>query len=132
MDMPRPRVLLVDDNDTDNLISRRVLDISGYASDIEVCNNGKGALTYIEERLTTPELLPDVIFLDINMPIVDGFVFLYEFDVLTKHINKHIVIMVLSSSDSQEDIGRMIEHPRVVKFITKPISTGIVRELMDA
>ena len=126
----KPRVLLVDDNDTDNLISRRVLEINGFASHIDVCNSGKGALTYIEEKLQTPDELPDVIFLDINMPIVDGFVFLYELEQLPLPKDKKIQIVVLSSSDSHQDIENMIQHPRVVRFITKPISTAIVRELM--
>jgi CheY-like chemotaxis protein len=128
----KPHVLLVDDNDTDNLISRRVLEINGYAQKITVSNSGKGALSYIEEHLTSQEELPDVIFLDINMPIVDGFVFLYEFDSLANKISKKIEIIVLSSSDSQQDIERMIKHPRVVKFITKPISSTIVQNLIEA
>ena len=125
----KPRVLLVDDNDTDNLISRRVIELSGYASSIDVCNSGKGALELIEERLTSPELLPDVIFLDINMPIVDGFVFLYEFEILAQRITKQVDVIVLSSSDSRQDIERMQLHPRVVTFITKPLSASALRSL---
>lgn len=125
----KPRVLLVDDNDTDNLISRRVIELSGYASAIDVCNSGKGALELIEERLPKPALLPDVIFLDINMPIVDGFVFLYEFEILAQRITKKVDVIVLSSSDSRQDIERMQLHPRVVTFITKPLSASVLRSL---
>jgi CheY-like chemotaxis protein len=73
-------VMLVDDNDTDNFISRRIIEITKFASSVEIKNSGKSALEYLDENKEIPEKLPDYIFLDINMPIVDGFVFLYEFE----------------------------------------------------
>jgi CheY-like chemotaxis protein len=73
-------VMLVDDNDTDNFISRRIIEITKFAGDVVIKNSGKSALEYLEDHKTTHTKLPDLIFLDINMPIVDGFVFLYEFE----------------------------------------------------
>ena len=73
-------VMLVDDNDTDNFISRRIIEITNFANSVEIKNSGKSALEYLETHKDSPENLPDYIFLDINMPIVDGFVFLYEFE----------------------------------------------------
>ena len=125
----KPRVLLVDDNDTDNLISRRVIELSGFTDSIHICNSGKNALEYIESNIDTPHQLPDVIFLDINMPIVDGFIFLYEFEQMAPRIRKTINVVVLSSSDSRQDIERMQLHPRVVKFITKPLAMGALQSL---
>ncbi|HAI74610.1 MAG TPA: response regulator, partial [Microscillaceae bacterium] len=72
--------MLVDDNDTDNFISKRIIEITGFSSNVIVKNSGKLALQYLEQNQNNPASLPDVIFLDINMPIVDGFVFLFEFD----------------------------------------------------
>ena len=129
MSESKPRVLLVDDNDTDNLISRRVIELSGFANSIHICNSGKNALEYIESHIDAPTQLPDVIFLDINMPIVDGFVFLYEFEQMAPRIEKAISVIVLSSSDSRQDIERMQLHPRVVKFITKPLAVGALQTL---
>ena len=127
----KPRVLLVDDNDTDNLITRRVIELSGFSTYIDVCNSGKGALEHIERHLGDPDRLPDVIFLDINMPIVDGFVFLYEFEQMIGSISKSIDVVVLSSSDSRQDIERMQLHPRVVTFITKPLSVQALQALAE-
>ena len=73
-------VMLVDDNDTDNFISKRIIEITKFARRVEVKSSGKGALDYIKENENSAENLPNIIFLDINMPIVDGFVFLYEFE----------------------------------------------------
>jgi CheY-like chemotaxis protein len=128
----KPSVLLIDDNETDNLISRKILEITGYASKINICTSGVSALQYLEERIDKADELPDVLFLDINMPIVDGFVFLLEFEKLAKKMPKDIEIIVLSSSDSQEDITKMAGHPRVVKFITKPISSTAIHSLIEA
>ncbi len=72
--------MLVDDNDTDNFISKRIVEITKFAKRVEVKNSGKSALDYLTENQNIPENLPNIIFLDINMPVVDGFVFLYEFE----------------------------------------------------
>ena len=73
-------VMLVDDNDTDNFISKRIIEITKFAKRVEVKGSGKAALDYLRENQDSVENLPSLIFLDINMPIVDGFVFLYEFE----------------------------------------------------
>jgi len=70
------RVMLVDDNDTDNFISKRIIEITNFASEVEIKNSGKAALDYLKNHKNNLDKLPDLIFLDINMPIVDGFVLL--------------------------------------------------------
>ena len=64
--------MLVDDNDTDNFISKRIIEITRFATRVEVKGSGKAALDYLRENQDTPENLPSLIFLDINMPIVSG------------------------------------------------------------
>ncbi|MCK5367006.1 MAG: response regulator, partial [Cyclobacteriaceae bacterium] len=59
--------MLVDDNDTDNFISRRIIEITNFAKSVEIKNSGKSALEYLEANKDTPDSLPDFIFLDINM-----------------------------------------------------------------
>ena len=76
---PIDLVMLVDDNDTDNFISKRIIEITKFAKEVEIKNSGKSALEYLEQNKDNEDKLPNIIFLDINMPIVDGFVFLYEF-----------------------------------------------------
>ncbi len=73
-------VLLVDDNDTDNFIHKRIIELAGFSKNIIVKNSGKSALEFLESNQITPENIPGVVFLDINMPIVDGFVFLFEYE----------------------------------------------------
>jgi CheY-like chemotaxis protein len=118
-------VLLVDDNDTDNFIHKRIIELAGFSENIIVKNSGKSALEFLESQ----EVIPSVVFLDINMPIVDGFVFLFEFDNFPEEIKQKCKIVILSSSDNKKDIDRIVDNEYVVHFITKPLSEDSLNEL---
>ncbi len=122
-------VMLVDDNDTDNFISKKIIEIAGFSERIELMSSGKRALDYLEKEKENPENLPEIIFLDINMPIVDGFVFLYEFEKFPTLVKEKCKVAVLSSSNNKSDVKRIMENQNVVKFITKPLSTEALSSL---
>ncbi|WP_027003697.1 response regulator [Hugenholtzia roseola] len=124
-------VMLIDDNDTDNFISKRIIELTGFAQRIEIRNSGKSALEYLTENEHNLDNLPDLVFLDINMPIVDGFIFLYEFDKMSEQIRQKCKIVVLSSSDNKRDIDRMLENQNVIKFLTKPLSSEALQVLRE-
>jgi CheY-like chemotaxis protein len=121
--------MLVDDNETDNFISKRIIELANYADKIIIKNSGKLALEYLEQEKNNPENLPDLIFLDINMPVVDGFVFLYEFEQLSETVKQKCKIAILSSSDSKNDIERVINNEFVVRFVTKPLTVEVLEDL---
>lgn len=122
-------VLLVDDNDTDNFISKRIIEITRFAKKIEVKNSGKSALEYLEREQNNPENLPDIIFLDINMPIVDGFVFLFEFEMFPESLKNKCKIVILSSSDNKRDVEKIVDNEYVIKFVTKPLTENILNDV---
>lgn len=122
-------VMLVDDNDTDNFISRRIIEITDFAKRVEIKNSGKSALEYLDANNDTPENLPDYIFLDINMPIVDGFVFLYEFEKFSSYLRNKCKVIILSSSDNKRDIDKIVNNDNVIKFITKPLTENALEEI---
>lgn len=122
-------VLLVDDNDTDNFISRRIIEITGFAGRVEVCNSGKSALDYLRNNQNNLENIPNLIFLDINMPVVDGFVFLYEFDKFPEAVKNKVRIAILSSSDNKRDIDKIVNNDHVINFITKPLMEDSLEEV---
>jgi CheY-like chemotaxis protein len=122
-------VMLVDDNDTDNFISKRIIEITKFAKRIEVKNSGKSALEYLEREKYNAHNLPDIIFLDINMPIVDGFVFLFEFEMFPEELKNKCKIVILSSSDNKRDIEKIVDNNYVVKFVTKPLTEGALTEI---
>jgi CheY-like chemotaxis protein len=122
-------VMLVDDNDTDNFISKRIIEITKFAKDVEIKNSGKSALEYLEKHKDDPERIPNIIFLDINMPIVDGFVFLYEFEKFNDTIKNKCKVIILSSSDNKRDIDKIVNNDHVIKFITKPLTENALKEI---
>lgn len=121
--------MLVDDNDTDNFISKRIIEITKFAQNVEVKNSGKSALDYLRENQNNIESLPNLIFLDINMPIVDGFVFLYEFEKFNDTIKDKCKVIILSSSDNKRDIDKIVNNNHVIKFITKPLTETSLEEV---
>ena len=122
-------VMLVDDNDTDNFISKRIIEITKFARRVEVKGSGKSALDYLKENQTMVENLPNIIFLDINMPIVDGFVFLYEFEKFSELVRNKCKVIILSSSDNKRDIDKIVNNNHVIKFITKPLTEVALDEI---
>lgn len=124
-------VMLVDDNDTDNFISKRIIEITKFAQRVEVKNSGKSALEYLESEQYNADKLPDIIFLDINMPIVDGFVFLFEFEMFPDELKNKCKIVILSSSDNKRDIEKIVDNDYVVKFITKPLTEQALNEIKN-
>ncbi len=122
-------VLLVDDNDTDNFISKRIIELTGFAKNVEVRNSGKAALDYLRENQENLDRVPNIIFLDINMPVVDGFVFLYEFDKFTQPLKDKAKIIILSSSDNKRDIDKIVNNNHVINFITKPLTEVSLEEI---
>ena len=122
-------VMLVDDNDTDNFISKRIIEITKFAKRVEVKSSGKSALDYLKENQNNVENLPNIIFLDINMPIVDGFVFLYEFEKFNEIVRNKCKVIILSSSDNKRDIDKIVNNNHVIKFITKPLTEVALDEI---
>lgn len=122
-------VMLVDDNDTDNFISKRIIEITDFAKVVIVKSSGKSALDYLDENRDNAEDLPEIIFLDINMPIVDGFVFLYEFEKFNDTVKDKCRVIILSSSDNKRDIDKIVNNDYVIKFVTKPLTEHSLEEI---
>ena len=82
------RVLLIDDNDIDNFINERMITTNHFGKQVVVKNSGDLALNYLKEHQSDPNTLPQIIFLDLNMPVMDGFAFLEEYDKLSDTVKK--------------------------------------------
>ena len=115
-------VLLVDDNEIDNFINERIIASSGFCTNVVVKFSANAALDYLREVSTDPAQVPDVIFLDLNMPVKDGFGFLADFANLNENVKSKSKVIVLSSSISPDDINRASVNPHVYKYLNKPLS----------
>ena len=115
-------VLLIDDNEIDNFINERMISTSGFSKKVIVKSSSDAAIEYLKEHQDDLATLPDVIFLDLNMPGKDGFAFLLEFDKLSNTAKGKCKVIVLSSSISPDDINKASTNPYVFKYVNKPLS----------
>ena len=116
------RVLLIDDNDIDNFINERMITTNQFSKMVVVKNSGESALQFLRDNSDKPEILPQIIFLDLNMPVMDGFGFLEAYENLPESILTTCKVIVLSSSISPEDINRASTNQYVVKYVNKPLN----------
>ena len=116
------RVLLIDDNDIDNFINERMITTNQFSKMVVVKNSGESALQFLRDNSDKPDILPQIIFLDLNMPVMDGFGFLEAYENLPESILTTCKVIVLSSSISPEDINRASTNQYVVKYVNKPLN----------
>lgn len=123
---------LVDDDDTFVFITQRIIEQTNHVKEIKVFNNGLDALNYLKNNLNNNYQLPEVIFLDLSMPIMDGWQFLDEFTSLKTEKTEKILIYICSSSISPHDITKAKEISSVTDFIIKPVTKDKLAEIVMA
>ena len=110
--------LLIDDNYIDNFVTRRILESGNFAEKVVVLQSAGDAIN----SLRAGTVKPDVIFLDIRMPVMGGFEFLQEYDKLEIDNKQAIKIFMLSSSLDPTDLKKSTNNKYITQFIHKPIT----------
>lgn len=125
-------ICLIDDDDIFHFITQKVIERTGIVKNIRVFCNGLEAIQFIESALTFKEELPDVILLDLSMPIMDGWEFLEEFIYLKPKLGKKIVIYIVTSSNDPADILKAKSISEVTDFIIKPVTESKFVEMIES
>lgn len=120
--------LLIDDSYIDNLINRKILEGSRFAEDITVMDSPFQAMSYLIRSLEANQA-PEVIFLDIRMPGMDGFELIHELEEIKQRFNSNFKIYMLSSSLDPEDLKKVEDHALVARFIGKPLTAKALEEI---
>ncbi len=127
------KVLCVDDDSISLTISQLLLKRTGFAADVDTAIDGSDALDYFEKLFAAnsspAEAAPELILLDINMPVMNGWDFLQEYMPLYASRLPATKIVILSSTIDPEDFALAKQYPVVIQFISKPLSIENLDEL---
>lgn len=121
---------IIDDDQIYVFGVKKLLNVAGYTKNLLVFHNGEEAIKYMTPIIGS-EQMPDVILLDIDMPVMDGWEFLNEFTKIKPKLNKAVTIYMVSSSIHDEDIKRAKQYDDVADYIIKPISYDDLKRIMD-
>jgi len=114
-------VLLVDDDVINNFINARLIKKAELSDDLHIATNGKEAITYLISKLEKQEACPELILLDINMPVMDGFEFVEAFRKLNFANQNKVVIVMLTTSSNPKDLEK-VESLKIGDYINKPLT----------
>jgi CheY-like chemotaxis protein len=127
--MKLKHLLLVDDDPTTNFFNRHLIGKMAIFDEIHEAENGQVALDKIKEMYARGES-PDMILLDINMPIMNGFEFLDRYSELEKQLKTSVVVCMLTTSLAEEDLERSKKYAILDDYIDKPLYEAKMRELI--
>lgn len=123
------KVCVIDDDRIYRFTIERYLKMYQLSDQIVEFSDAEDALKFLESNVKNKEVLPDIIFLDVNMPIIDGWKFMLKYQEFAKEICKSIRIYMFSSSIDTRDRDRANDFPEISDFIIKPISEQKLKEL---
>ncbi|HLP34007.1 MAG TPA: response regulator [Bacteroidia bacterium] len=121
---------LVDDDDIFVFLTKKTIEETKLVELIRVFDNGLDALNFLKENKDNTDALPEIILLDLSMPIMNGWQFLEEFTILNPMIGKTITIYICSSSISPDDVARAKAISEVSDYIIKPVNKEKLIELI--
>ncbi|MBV5315508.1 MAG: response regulator [Prolixibacteraceae bacterium] len=124
-------IMLVDDNKNDNFFHEREIKKTHLETIVVPMESGAKALEYLNSMNESGNINPILIFLDINMPGMDGWGFLDEYSKLDKVIQSGIIIVMLTTSDNTETKARAMSWSSVSDYITKPLTKEIMEDLNE-
>lgn len=121
-------ILLIDDNPADNRLNKIIIEEMGIAENIPTIENGNDALNYLKN---VNNILPDLIFLDINMPGMNGWEFLAEYKKLDRIKKANIVLIVLSGISDPDAINKAPEISQISNFELKPLTKRVLKDILE-
>ena len=126
----RPLLAIVDDDKIFQFTLTRVINYNKQVERIINFSDGEKAIQYLADNKATNENIPDIIFLDVNMPFMDGWQFMEQYASLKTKIEKKIDIFMLSSSVNPIDIERATKISEISNYIIKPMKLEEVKRIL--
>ena len=121
---------LIDDDDIFVFLTKKAIESTSLVELIRVFGNGLDAINFLQENSDDVDSLPEIILLDLSMPIMDGWQFLDQFTKLAPKIDKKITIYICSSSISPSDVELAKKNSLVSDYVIKPITKEKLIDLL--
>lgn len=125
------KVLVIDDDQINNIIFKKLSVITDFADEVVTYISAVDGLDYLQTLQKNNEEPPSLIFLDIRMPIVNGWEFLERFQYFKDQYFKDTSIYMLTSSSDQSDVNKAKNFPIVNDYIVKPLSVEALNEIKE-
>ena len=121
-------IMLIDDDEEDNFFHQIVIKEMNITEHVEVVLDGEEAMKFLTKENQTQ---PDLIFLDINMPKMNGWEFLESYKKLNAEHKAKVVVVMLTTSTNPDDKKRAEQFSEIVAFNSKPLTEEMVKEVLD-
>ena len=125
--MSNCNVCIIDDDVVYQFTARKFLERINEVSSIMVFSNGLEASQYLLSNSRTTDNLPDIIFLDVRMPVMDGFTFLEHFKTTKPNLSKPITVYMVSSSLESYDRDKALSYSEVSEYLIKPLTLDVFK-----
>jgi CheY-like chemotaxis protein len=124
------KVMIIDDTYVDRYVAERNIIKCGFSDEVITKESARSALEYLASCASKPEDLPQLIFLDIRMPDIDGFGFLAEYDKLPQAVKSNCIVMMVSTSLNPGDHEKAKDNKYVNRFLNKPLNKEKLSEIL--
>jgi CheY-like chemotaxis protein len=125
------KALVIDDDPIFQYIAEKIFKKTNLFIETGCFLDAESALEFLQKNKANPEILPDIILLDLYMPSFSGWEFLNQYDKISSTFIKNIPIYILTSSVDPKEIARSKSHPSVKKFTSKPMTFEFIRDLYN-
>jgi CheY-like chemotaxis protein len=123
-------IFLIDDDPIFVYLTKRIIGSINCPCEVHEFKDGELAISYLSQMREDAGALPDVIFLDLSMPVMDGWEFLNQYSDLKPKLKKNIALFIVSSSISPQEVERSKNYRAVTDFLIKPVEKGKIVEIM--
>jgi CheY-like chemotaxis protein len=123
------KLVMIDDNPMEHMIIQRRFDNYHIFPDAAHSLDGRVIIDFLRDQCLNAAALPDVIFLDLNMPDFSGWDFLEQLEHIYKHFPNPVTVYIMSSSVDEQDKLKVFRYPFVKEFISKPVTKEKLQQL---